>query len=575
MYIVKIKNDNQSFEIHGENQKLKNGNVVKGINVIDSFSFALLPSNNGFNRIRDYKTLISVYNTNKNRYEFHGRVLYSRGAMADNGLLTKEVTCESYLGFLCDSKQRYVAEQNWTVLGLLTHVLDVHNSQVEPYKRFEIGEVTVTDPNDNLYLGIQRNNTWKTIEEKLIKKLGGEIRFRVVDDVIYLDYLEKIGETRTTEIKLSKNMKAITKECDPSAYISRLIPLGAKIAEDSEERLDITSVNNGVEYIEDTEALEAYGIRVEHVEFNDVTTASNLLRKGREYLAENNRVQVKYSIKALDLSLLGLDIDDFEVHNYHPIQNKLLGIDDVARINKKNINVCNDTESTIEVGDNFKTLSDLKIEQDEKIQSTTNELKEQITNTNKEVVGVKNTVLEQSTTIVNTCEEVVISALQVYSETGDFGAFKETVEAQLKFLAEEMTIKFTEANEEIVKVNNDLQSKYNTITKYFTFDINGLTIGQVDNPYKVIIDNDRYSMTVNGVEVMWIANGEIHTPEIAIERKINLFGYVIDEDEYGNVNCEYVGGQVEEEVVYNGIPLATSDGKLLKTSDGLQLTSKR
>ena len=149
--------------------------------------------------------------------------------MSESGKITKEAICESYFGFLCDSIQEYVEERNWTQIELLTHILDVHNSQVEPHKRFMIGEVTVIDPNNNLYLGIQRENTWNTLKSKLIDKLGGELRFRVVDGVIYLDYLEKIGETLTTEIALSKNMKAITREDNPSAYISRLIPLGAKI----------------------------------------------------------------------------------------------------------------------------------------------------------------------------------------------------------------------------------------------------------------------------------------------------------------------------------------------------------
>lgn len=403
MYIVTIKNGNRSFEIHNEKEKLKNGNVVKGINAIDSFSFTLLPSNVGFNQINDYKTLVSVYNTNKNRYEFRGRVLYSKTDMDESGLITKEVTCESYFGFLCDSKQNYVAEKNWTVFGLMTHILNTHNEQVEEYKRFELGEVTVTDDNDNVYLGIQRENTWKTIEEKLLKTLGGEIRFRVVNGVTYLDYLTQIGETRATKIQLSRNMKSITRECDPSSFISRLIPLGCKI-DDTEERIDITSVNGGLNYIEDEDAKNAYGIRVEHVEYDDVTEPSNLLAKGKAYLAENNRVQVKYSIKALDLSLLGLDIDDFDVCNYHPIQNALLGIDDVARINKKNIDICNDMDSSIEVGDNFKTLSDLQIEQASQyqqavkniqvIQDTTNNLKSDVSSTKASIEELESRVGE-------------------------------------------------------------------------------------------------------------------------------------------------------------------------------------
>ena len=184
MYSVTIYNDGIPLEIQNESRKLKSGSVVKGINTIDSFSFTLLPNNPGFARIRDKKTLVTVYNTKKNRYEFYGRTLYSSPEMDSDGLITKEVVCESYFGFLCDSEQTYVEERNWTVYELLEHIISVHNSQLEEYKHFRIGEVDNSlDANDNLYVGIQRKKTWETIKEKLIDKLGAEVRFRVVDGV--------------------------------------------------------------------------------------------------------------------------------------------------------------------------------------------------------------------------------------------------------------------------------------------------------------------------------------------------------------------------------------------------------
>ena len=159
-----------------------------------------------------------------------------------------------------------------------------------------------------------------------------------------------------------------------------------------------------------------------------------------------------------------------------------------------------------------------------------------------ELTEIRNTIVEQNTTLTNTCEEIILGALSSYTETGDFESFKETFESQLQLLSDQMNLRFTETISQIENVDGDLQEKYNTITKYFTFDINGLEIGQVDSPYKVVIDNDRYSMLVNDVEVLWIANGEVHTPEITITNKLTLFGYLIDEDGNGNVNCEYKGG---------------------------------
>lgn len=556
MYIVKLKNENKETEIHGIKEKLNSGSVVKGINTIDSFSFSMNPFNSGFNAIHDFTTLVSVYNTNKNRFEFYGRVIYSSGSMDESGSLTKDAVCESYLGFLCDSQQKYVATQNWTVEGLLEHILNVHNSQVEDYKQFTIGEVTVTDPNDNLYIGIQREDSWKTIKSKLLDRLGGEITFRVVDGVTYLDYVEKRGAILSTEIALSKNMKSITREDNPLDYVSRLIPLGAKLTDSegkpTEERLDITSVNNGVEYIESEEALQAFGKRYATVIFDDVTVASNLLAKGQAYLAENNKVQIKYSISALDLSLLGLDINDFDVCNYHPIKNSLLGINDVARIIKKTVNVVDESQSTFEVGDNFKTLSDLQLERDEAlesavqtIQSAQNDLKAFVSNeVEASSSELKEIVVEQNTTMTNDFEQILLNALQSYTETGDFEAYQNTVSSQLQLLAEQMTVQFTETTKHIEDVNGALQEQLNTVTKYFTFNIDGLSIGQVDNPNKVVIDNDEISILVNGVTVQkFDAQGQALIPELNITKRLNMFGYAIEEDASGNVNCAYAGGE--------------------------------
>lgn len=363
MYKVVLRNGDIETPIHDEAEKLQSGQIVKSINEIDTFTFSMLPSNAGFDKINEFTTLVNVYNTNKSRYEFMGRVLYQQSEMGDDGMLTKTVTCESLFGYLCDSQQTYVATKNWTVTGLLKALIICHNSQVEEYKRFNIGTVTATDANDNLYLGIERQNTWDAIKSNLIDKIGGELQYRVVNDHIYIDYSDAIGEEKETEIALSYNMKSITREKNPSEYITRLIPLGAKLSDETEERLDITSVNDGLNYIDDAEGIAAYGIHVGIQEWDDVTKASNLLTKAQNWLADHNRVRVKYSISALDLSLLGLAIDDFIIGNSHPIKNALLGIDDTARIIKQTINVCNEVESTIEVGDNLKTLSDITREQ--------------------------------------------------------------------------------------------------------------------------------------------------------------------------------------------------------------------
>ena len=162
---------------------------------------------------------------------------------------------------------------------------------------------------------------------------------------------------------------------------------------------------------------------------------------------------------------------------------------------------------------------------------------------------------------------LTVKAGEILAEVGEFNSYKEAMDAQLKLLADQMELKFTETTRQLEAVNGALQEQLNTITKYFTFNINGLTIGQVDNPYKVIIDNDRYSMTVNDVEVMWIADGKVFTHEIEVTRAFKLFGYLIDQDENGRVNCVYAG-QTEYVEPMRGVQLFTLDGLSVQTSDG-------
>ena len=499
MYKATIYNNGIPTEIHGEKQKLKTGTVVKGINSIDTFSFTISPSNKGFNRLNEYSTLVEVFNDRKRRFEFQGRVLCANPSMSDSGALLKSVTCESFFGFLCDSKQIYVEEQNWTVEGLWQHILDVHNSQLEDYKHFVLGEVTVTDPNNNLYCGIQRENTWDTIKKKFLDVLGGEIRFRVVEDVIYIDYLTEIGETKATPIALSRNMKAITQEKNPSAFVTRLIPLGCKLTKEvtktdengnettetieTEERLDITSINDGKNYIDDEKAIAQYGLHIAYQEWDDVTDPLNLKTKGENWLVENNKVLVKYSITAIDLSLLGLDIDDFEVCNKHPIKNALIGIDDIARINKKTIDICEEVKTAIEVGENFKTLSDIQVEQSGKIESATATIEKIESNytTNEQLTSVTN---EIASLISQSAESVMVSVSETYLQKTGEEVYKSDLTTALSVLKDEVMVEFIK---DITTVENATQSEFERIYSYIKMSNGAITFGASGNPITLAV----------------------------------------------------------------------------------------
>ena len=361
MYIVTIiNNDVETIINHVSANSLDRitGTIKQGINCIDSFSFNIYPNNTGYNLIKSYSTLVNVFNTKTNKYEFRGRVLKSTEAMDSIGVVSKTVICESELAYLIDSTQNYAELHNITVSDYLKLILDNHNKNIEKHKQFQLGIVTVKDSNDSLYKYIAYDSSWKNICDDLLNKLGGELQIRYSNNIRYLDYLVEAGKVCNTEIRLGKNIKDITRDNDPTKFITRLKPLGAKIKTtdsegnevETEERLNISNVNNGLDYIDYDEAIKEFGIIQGYVTWDDVTDAKNLLTKGKNYL-KSQRVIISNKVTALDLSLLGIDIDSFEVGNYYPLVHEILGIRDTIRIVEKSISIEEPSSNTITLGD--------------------------------------------------------------------------------------------------------------------------------------------------------------------------------------------------------------------------------
>lgn len=432
MYKVSLINDGQETVIHHPYQnklKVQSGQIKQEINVADSFTFSILPNNPGYSLIRPLTTLITVDNMQTRKREFDGRILMPTESMEESGAFGKSFVCESELGYLNDSAQRHGEYHNISVRDFLQIIIDNHNRDVadDPIdKTFRVGRVEVTDNNDSLYRYLGYENTFETIKDKLLDRLGGELHVRKENGVRYLDYLNPGTVVKNTEIRLSKNLKSITKEVDSTEIITRLVPLGERIESDdpdatdaSEARLTIESVNGGKDYIVDEAAERAIGTVVVRSEaWDDITQPSILKTRGEQFLRENNRVKAQYQITALDLSLINLDTDSFDVGYYYPVINPVMGIDENLRVIGKTTDIINPNQNSLTFGDKFKTASEYQSEANR---------------TSRNVIALQNRVESQVRTIGTLRNQVVtvnqnVGEIQKIINEGNYDQLNQAVQ---------------------------------------------------------------------------------------------------------------------------------------------------
>ena len=294
--------------------RLVSATVSKSVSAYDSFTFTLDPSHRLYSIIKPYKFFVKVTRPDIGKVLFEGRVLTYSDSMDTSGIIQKTAVCEGLEGFLHDSVQPWNEFHNTTPKDFLQALINEHNKQVESYKQMRLGEVTVTNSTDNVYRFVDdTKDTYDNIQDKLVSRLGGELRVRDENGALYLDYMPKIGGTASQKIILTKNLLSSSRNIDPTEVVTVLKPLGATQerqtgddgkTEVSSPRLTIASANGGNEYLRDEELIKEFGIRIKTQTWDDVNTADILLQKGRNYLANQKAIKYELQLGYVDLSYI-------------------------------------------------------------------------------------------------------------------------------------------------------------------------------------------------------------------------------------------------------------------------------
>ena len=523
------------YDLRNEELVLENPELDLTVSKVGKLSFSIYPDHPYFNLINKKSSRISVLKDGK--LIFRGRVIEDSQGLYNN----KSILCESALAYLNDS---VVRPDSFTgsPLEFLTMLIDNHNSQVSDAQKLNLGNVTVVDPNNYIsrswtdYL-----NSWEVLEKRGVELVGGYIVERYEEDGTYIDWLEDFTDTSTQIIEFGENIIDILAKNNASNTYSVIIPLGVEIENEdgTKSRLTIESVNDGSDYLVNQAALEAYGwivAPVSETTWEDVTIADNLKTKAQEWL--NNKgvmIESELEITALDLQATDINIESFFIYEYVRIKSNVHNIDKTLLLTSIKIPLAYPENTQITVGESVNTLTGIELGNKQNVDNIIQRVEkiEKDYVLNEEVSEIVNTAIENNTSILQSAEEIIMSALQDYVTTGDFQTFQETVSTQFIQTAEDFTFNFNNLVSQITTVEGDTQQQFQEINKYIRFEDGNIILGESGNEITLKIENDRIAFIQNNNEVAYFSNNKltITDGEFLNSLIMGKFGFIPRENE--------------------------------------------
>jgi len=290
-----------------------------------------------------------------------------------------------------------------------------------------------------------------------------------------------------------------------------------------------------------------------------ISTTSKAITIARQLVARESterRIAIQKLNEALQtasgLFLTSDPQQDGSVITYLHDKKLLADSQNVVKITSEAVGISNDGGKTYPYGLTFNADAVLRIlqaegiqaewvkvkdstgEQSIDLQATLEGMQSEVSSAKDDISHIGVSVSEQISQVVQTSEQIMISALENYVTTNDYDTFKSVVSSQLQILKEQVEISLTTSLERASEVNDALQSQIDEITTYFRFTEDGQYIGRSDSEMQTRFANAIWEFLLNGVRQLYIDPDGVHGRQIHTD-SIHIGNLVFQEQDDGSV----------------------------------------
>lgn len=497
--------DRLAYDSRLEDYSLLGLKVTTALSKAGTAEITMPPGHPAYGYYSSYKTIVTIYRDG--RLLFRGRALYP----TDDFYNRRTVTCEGERNFFRDGVIRPYMYQDGPA-AIFESIIGLYNAQVEAEKHFMVGTVTVTDPNNYIRLESSRAEPFSDTINKLLDRCGGYLVFTTNENgsrVVH--WLAELGYRSQQVIEFGSNLLDFRRTSANTDLATVIIPYGAQDAETG-ERLTIESVNSGLDFIQDYDAVALRGVIARAVYWDDVTVPENLLAKAQQYLHESRNIVTSLSLSALDLSAVDASIDDMEVGDKVRVRSKPHGIDTDFLLTERTEDLLNPAASTVTMGKDDLTLTGADAAGEYANASALKKVEQNVTA--NYTLGIAAAIQEVKQTLTSLIEQTAESIkLEVTDTTITGDEVSEMISTSMTQLSDSFTFLFTQLEATVDENDAANRTQFSEIQKYIRFEDGNIILGEAGNSLTLRIENDRISFLDAGAEVAYLSDQKLYVTD--------------------------------------------------------------
>lgn len=475
--------------------------ATAGLNVGGTAKIIMPPTHPAYNSFSSYKTVVRIQRDGE--LIFRGRALYP----TDDFYNRRTITCEGERCFLRDGVMRPYVYQDGPA-AIFTDAITLYNAQVDTFKQFVVGTITVTDPNNYIRLENESAEQISDVIDKLVERCGGYIVFTTnTEGKRVINWYDELGYRSNQVIEFGENLLDFSRTGSNPDLATVIIPYGAK-DEVTGERITIAGINNGMDFIQDYDAVALRGVIAKPVYWDDITLPENLLAKAQQYLANSKMMITSLELTAVDLNYLDRNIDSLRVGDTVTVRSKPHAVDDTFQLSERTYDLLNPAKDTVVLGKEVATLTGADAAGDRR---NTTELQRvernvQANYTLDQAALVEEAKATLTSLIQQTSEEIRLEVSETYATSQ---GVTEMIATSMTQLADSITFEFETLQSTVDANDAEAREQFQTISKYIRFVDGNIVLGEEGNELVLHIENDRISFLDDGAEVAYFSDKKL------------------------------------------------------------------